>query len=480
MKQLKKIIPACMLMLCLCGVYLFAMPTYGGVYFSGIYGNNQIDILFNSEFNENLIYQTTTGTASQAMVPWNGLAEWQTCSITMPANNNIGFHSDTPEVWATPVFWEGEGTPPLSYFSPLESDPIGDHLFTSAWLDITNCEVCFSGDRLYFAMKNNSTSFPISSGLTYFAYMPILVDPASKPDEGPVVFGLMYTVIFPGIMTPGLYKITGTGTSDLTLIGNIESSVVDQTLILSCSMEDLAADPDFMEWFNPQYPLVTASATTSKITLVSGSQQADMTNGARLLLTQTSIPSANAFAPMLSEPLYAYEPGEQATLMASIVYSDLDGNFPRIASVSVDGGDEYPLVPDTTFSGDFINGERFTSPTIYLANTWNQARFRFSHGDSFVYYTLNSSAIDDEEVLMPIPKLSIYPNPARNSLTIKSDAPFKREVSIYNLRGQKVMACNLSDAKSANELDISQLSPGVYFVQDSAVSKTPQKFVKLR
>jgi hypothetical protein len=467
-----------LLLFCFSGSVLFADPSYGTVFTNGVYNGNQIDILYYSQYSESLIFNTTAGAVTQAMVPWNGLGDWQTCTIAMPVSSNIGFYRNSPEVSVTPMFWGETGTPPLSYFSPQETDPLGDHLFTSAWLDIVRCDVCYSEERLYFAIRNNHTAFPVSSGLTYYAYMPLLLDPAALPGDDPIVFGLMYTINIAGIMSPGLYKITGTGLGDLNRIGDLQSSIVDQTLVLSCALADLYADQDFMAWFNPNYPLVSTSATSSKITLTAGSQQADMTTGAKLLLSPVILPATNEFAPVLSAPLYAYEPGEQPTLMASILYSDADANFPSIATISVDGGIEHPLVPDGNFHGNFLSGERYTSETIYLTNYWNQIRFRFSHGDGFVYHTLQSSANDDD-VLLPAPQFNIYPNPAAGFISIKSSSPVAKEVKIYNQRGQIVLTGKLTGAMTDTKLDISQLKPGLYFVQDSAGKTTPRKFVKL-
>ncbi|MDD2228578.1 MAG: T9SS type A sorting domain-containing protein [Candidatus Cloacimonetes bacterium] len=456
----------------------WTQPSYTKVYASGLYNSNQIDILYNSAHNESLIYQFNGELATQVMTPWYTLNDWQTCTITMPANHNIGFYSTTPELSLTPLFWEGNGTPPLSYFTPLTSDPLGDHLFTSAWLDITDTKVCMSQDRLYFAMRNNHTSFPVSSGLTYFAYMPIIVNPASSPEQNPIVFGLMYTVNVMGIISPGLYKITGTGLSDLVRIGNIESAVVGQSLVLSCAKADLFADQDFMAWFTPNNPLIAVTTTTSKITITAGSLQADLTEGANMLLEQRTIPVDNSFPPVLSEPLYTFEPGEQATMTASIKYRDADGNFPRIASLSIDGGAEFPLVPDTGFFGNFVDGERFTSANLSLENTWSQISYRFSDGDGFVYYTLNSSGNEDN-ILAPATQFSLYPNPTTNKLQIKNLDSSIRELLVYNIRGQKVLSLTVKPDQKQLSYDVSSLNTGVYFIKSTALHSAAQRFVIL-
>ncbi|GAB1468100.1 hypothetical protein MASR2M64_08040 [Candidatus Cloacimonadota bacterium] len=81
----------------------WTQPTYTTVYASEPYGSNQIDILYNSNHNESLIYQLDGDLVTQVMTPWNALSDWQTCTITIPVNYNIGFYSTIPELWLTPL-----------------------------------------------------------------------------------------------------------------------------------------------------------------------------------------------------------------------------------------------------------------------------------------------------------------------------------------------------------------------------------------
>lgn len=457
---------------------LFAQSTVQSIHYSGLYNTNQMDILVQSSQMGSIIHDADGTALSSPLSPWNGLSTWQTGSINLGGNHNLGFHSESPELGTTPMRWDGVADPPLAYYSPLSTDAVGDNLFTSAWLDITETKVCYTQDRLYFAIMNNHTSFPVSSGLTYFAYMPVIVDPAALPEDDPIVFGLMYTVNVPGIMSPGLYKITGTGFSDLSRIGDITSSVSGQTLVLSCALADLLADADFASWYNPASPLFTVSTTSSKITLTSGSLQADISPGAKVSITPIIASTANNFAPLLSEPLIAYEPGETATLNVSILYSDADGNFPHIASISIDGGEELPLSPEGDFDGDFFGGVRFSSGTVYLNNTFSHVRFRFSHGDAFVYYSYEPNAMDDETYIAQ-PAFSLAPNPAKEFVMLKNLQVKDEVFTVYDIRGRKVLSYTKASGKRELDLNISDLPAGIYLLKSSLNENITRRFVKL-
>lgn len=69
--------------------------------------------------------------------------------------------------------------------------------------------------------------------------------------------------------------------------------------------------------------------------------------------------------------------------------------------------------------------------------------------------------------------LSIYPNPAKKSITIKTDlnaSSSELKVQIANVLGQVVLNTNLTDAKT--DLNIDRLNSGVYSVTLSAGTKT--------
>jgi hypothetical protein len=73
--------------------------------------------------------------------------------------------------------------------------------------------------------------------------------------------------------------------------------------------------------------------------------------------------------------------------------------------------------------------------------------------------------------------IQIYPNPTSNEIRILANLHGMINVSIINLQGQLIQRKDNSHA--GDELDISQLDPGVYFVRLIAGNKRYlTKFVK--
>jgi hypothetical protein len=62
--------------------------------------------------------------------------------------------------------------------------------------------------------------------------------------------------------------------------------------------------------------------------------------------------------------------------------------------------------------------------------------------------------------------IEIYPNPAGSSITIKSDGPEIKSISIFDMSGQMLFQKNLVGANNQRySVDVSQFKKGVYFVQ---------------
>ncbi|MDD4309891.1 MAG: T9SS type A sorting domain-containing protein [Candidatus Cloacimonetes bacterium] len=458
---------------------VYAMLPLSNIYSNGMHSDNHTDVLVWSNPGESILYDAPGGLAQQPMeVLWDDLS-WQTSSVVLSPNAYIGFRNESNGLSINPVYWNSTTEPNLQFYTPLETDPIGDHLFGSAWLDITQTKVTFSNERIYFAIQNNHTSFPVSSGLTFFAYMPVLVNPAASPEDDPLVFGLMYTVELSGVISPGLYKISGTGVNDLEQIGEIQHSILDNTLILSCALSDLYADSDFMAWFNPDYPQIATTTTTSKITLTGGSQQADITVGADLLLIPQLVNIANVNAPLLSDAAYSVEQGMPDYLSASIQYSDADNNFPMIASLSIDGGEEHPLIPYLQTYPDFTLGVLYSVYDVPIAENWQQLTYRFSDGEGFVYRTIDNGSAIQDNVQAPMPKLQLYPNPVQNMLNLKNNTDDEAIVEIYNVRGQAVASYTLPKGKEAVQLYLKEFATGIYWVRIQGRKSRPVRFVKL-
>ena len=103
-----------------------------------------------------------------------------------------------------------------------------------------------------------------------------------------------------------------------------------------------------------------------------------------------------------------------------------------------------------------------------------------SKGDNRFELLFKNSATNTEDILLSNTQLSVYPNPATNLLNVNiSNANFKNSsITIYNISGQQLMNSNMIGANV--ELNIGNLSNGVYFINvsnENGFNKTV-KFVK--
>ena len=77
-----------------------------------------------------------------------------------------------------------------------------------------------------------------------------------------------------------------------------------------------------------------------------------------------------------------------------------------------------------------------------------------------------------------IPVISIYPNPATESLFIRTTVGIEGTITLHNILGEKILEQNINSNQT--ELNISRLNQGVYMlgIQDKGVI-TANKFVKI-
>jgi hypothetical protein len=64
---------------------------------------------------------------------------------------------------------------------------------------------------------------------------------------------------------------------------------------------------------------------------------------------------------------------------------------------------------------------------------------------------------------MALKNIKIYPNPANNEIIIENNGVAIQEITLYNSIGQ-AMAHLSNLGKQRNEINISELSPGIYFI----------------
>ncbi len=325
----------------------------------------------------------------------------------------------------------------------LADDPVGDEIFGRPHLDLVECRVSLSSTRLYATLRNVSGGFPLVSGLAFFGYLFALTDPAE--DDPDVVWALLYTYTASGIINPGLYRIEGTGLSDLVQIGDItfQEFPGENTLMLSCLLDDLYSDPGFSAWFDPQDPRVAAGAFTQRITLTGGPQEADRIEGGIVHLRGLgSDPGPNTL-PVITD-LDVSPPGPDA--FAEVVYTDADGHCPVLAELAVTGSggstDYYPLYPQTLdYGGPVVYRTPPGIPPL-VDGGWSGVEARFSdNGVDIVTISLEPSFAPGLAVdVLPGIILRGAPNPfARETMLtfgLPSHGPVR--LSVHDPEGREV------------------------------------------
>jgi hypothetical protein len=434
-------------------------------------GTGNVTALINSAGEGSFYYIGAQNTLDSCpCTNYLGLPQWREGLLLNPQHAYAGFSQAGPDSLIVPVFYpDALGVVPHQKYVPLASDQTGDDVLALANLDILEAKIAFSETRLFYALKCNTMTYPVSSGLTFYSYMGIITNPAADSGSNPIVFGLMNTVNAPGIITPGLYKITGTSTSDLILIGSLDVTVDDLTgvLTLSCLLSDLHNDPDFSSWFDPSNPLVATQAMTSRITLTSGNQVSDTTAGCDVLLQPLLINFANSFAPVVSNPVFTWENG---TLTAQVTYSDADQNPAQLSQVSIDSGSAVQMSP-VDLAG-FEQPVSFISTPLTCAQNWQVATFSFINGGILYTFDFANPDVAAQDELAAPEIFRIYPNPVKHLLSLENVDP--GPVRVYNLKGQLMLESMLEGNKG--RLDVSGFPPGMYILQQDLRKK---RFIKL-
>lgn len=438
-----------------------------------------------------MLYEGASGVSSTAMTYL--LDGPMTVTATVPgptgATRRYGFrYESTAGICILPVSIAPGADPDPADLTQLSTDPVGDELFGYANLDLTAYRTSFSNTRLYASLTNAGGGFPTSSGLTFFGYMFAMADPVlADPDT---VFAILYTTNQPGIITPGLYKITGTGFGDLEKIGEIEHEIFasTNTLLVSCSISDLMSDPYFMEWYDPSDPAIGIAAFTQRITLIGGAQLADEAQGGDCFLRPVSVTPVSNTLPVLSGFSLS---GSGPTAAASVTYTDANGHCPVLSEIVFDGAETFPMYPLTLV---------YTSPVTYsteegigplASGDWDTALLRFSDNQTDIVELEVQNTGFSEDDAAPSLALSVSPCPAMGPVGIVASLPEGTggRVLLYDARGTIVRTldrdlpggCSTALTWDGLRSDGAPASQGVYFARlEAGVSAVTRKVVLLR
>ena len=359
----------------------------------------------------------------------------------------------------------------VSELGYISDDPVGDNLEGSENLDITEQYFGYSDSKFYVAMTNNGGGFPTDSGgiipEEFYFYIAGIINPENVIQDT-VLYGIVYCDI-PFVFDSGLYKISG-GEIDLDTIqqiGEIETEIDGNTLIMYCNIDDLVNDEDFGDWPNFSNSL-GYDCLTNLITLEGEVGLADFTQASLQNIDQYIVEPFTNVLPELSDANYLILGG---TTIVNCTYSDANEHFPIIAEVEtfLSNGirETYPLTP---LSLDYSSPVNFF--VEFPETDWTELTIRFSdNGYEFVEETL-TTAIDDFELTIDNFQLSNFPNPFNLETTISFSTAEDGEVAeieIYNIKGQKVKTFkNLQISKSSNQQIVwnpKNYASGIYFLK---------------
>lgn len=75
-----------------------------------------------------------------------------------------------------------------------------------------------------------------------------------------------------------------------------------------------------------------------------------------------------------------------------------------------------------------------------------------------------------------VSKMSLYPNPANEEVTVVWNTPIKGSVYVFNLAGKRISSNTISEDKTQLKMDVQKLLPGVYLVRIPELNLT-QKLI---
>jgi len=387
---------------------------------------------------------------------------------------------DSMSVMMSGYIPEDSFPPLLEQLALTAEDPIGDIPGTfPSYLDITAQYFSHSDTRVYTAISNNSNEFPTGPIWGPFnIYVSLILNPENF-FEDQVFYALIYGQVPLFLNSPGLYRFSGLSFDQMERIGDIEYYISDNNLLKACSMDILTSDPYFGNW-----PNLTNSLLFTTLTMrVDTSLEVEFVDVGRISLMyfdQYIIEPFVNLLPTLSDIELLYHDDETEI---SLMYHDLNDNFPLISELVVDGEDTYQFQPH---SFDFTQPVEFA---LHFPGNWSNAMVRFSDNNyDVVEYELFSSG---DDVTIPVPGslfLKVYPNPFNISgqdanLVIETSCnrDIEGSVSIYNIRGRVVNRLENSQERGSNNIyswdgrdfQGERVASGVYIIQyeDRSVSR---------
>ena len=179
------------------------------------------------------------------------------------------------------------------------------------------------------------------------------------------------------------------------------------------------------------------------------------------------------------EALFLKRTLDNGYFLSSYIY------YPPFNSVSVR---LYAIKTDSSGNSGCTNGNVImTSPNLAIAVSSPTTTVSCSEvmqnisiiqgSDSICAVTICYQYVGISEVTMQEDELTIYPNPANNQLTVKSEQLTVKEIKVYDVMGETVYSEQLTTNNTT--IDVSGLASGLYFLQvNSEQGTVNRKFVK--
>ena len=310
-----------------------------------------------------------------------------------------------------PVYYEGTALPALSQMTLASADAQNETTYNYG--DIVNDYVTFSQTKIYGAIQNRGGGFPLSQsfGTVYPSYFVIIGPPDTNPnDPDAIVWAMVYMNVALGGISPGLYKITGTSTSDLTRIGNISTQIVSGSnlLIMSCDIADLMADADFTSWYNPAQPVLGFLSLTNRTTVIPfATVQMDNSPGAIVYPKPLYFDPANNQTPVLSQS--GFHTSANNTWF-EVSYSDANANFPLAASVNLSRRQAFPLYPESN---------NFSLPVVFKTDNLHDSLAEYGYG--LGQFSFSDNQIDYSTTELPFTYIRGLLSPANVSCSVNGN-----------------------------------------------------------
>ncbi len=131
----------------------------------------------------------------------------------------------------------------------------------------------------------------------------------------------------------------------------------------------------------------------------------------------------------------------------------------------------FTMSPQNTTNEEFWFGyQADDQPGLFVGNNANQT----SASDNYIWAVMVKPDFEglgvEENVVAENTKMEVYPNPAVSELNVRLEN--SAEINVFNIMGQNVL--NMQGVKGVNQINISDLTSGVYFISAGSVT---QKFI---